>query len=161
MKSQRTNMHGIKVVLFTLFLMAIVLFAHRANANIENGWSGSVSGGIPAITKESSTGKLFWCNQYGLLHKKCRVVDISSNGRIAIVNQPRPDANCPGGVWGIVDRLSGVAMTLYPGDKVSFAEYCRGNFKVGFVKPRKPNSLADVVMYFNDKPVDSLEYVTE
>ncbi|AFQ96650.1 hypothetical protein STRATTON_202 [Erwinia phage vB_EamM_Stratton] len=161
MKSYRTNAHAIKVILFTVFLMGIVLFAHQANANIENGWSGSVSGGIPAITKESSSGKPFWCNQYGLLHKTCRVTDISPSKRIAIVNQPRPDANCPNGVWGIVDRLSGVAMTLYPNDKVTFEEYCRGNFKVGFVHTRNPNSLADVVMYFNNKPVESLEYVTE
>lgn len=161
MRSIRISTHAVKVILFTLFLMGVVACARQANANVENGWSGSVSGGIPAITKESSTGKPFWCNQYGLLHKTCRVVDISPSERIAIVNQPRPDANCPKGVWGIVDRLSGVAMTLYPSDKVSFADYCRGNFKVGFVQSQNPNSLADVVMYFNNRPVESLQYVTE
>ncbi|MCW0329865.1 hypothetical protein [Pantoea ananatis] len=144
-------------------IAAAILITSPAQADIANGWSGSISGGIPAITRESSTGKLFWCNQHMVLRKACRIVDISASKRVAIVNQPKPEANCPNGLWGIVDRKSGTSRTVVPdnNNKVSFADYCRGNFRLGFVKTQDPNVLAKVVVYFNNKVVDSLEYIAE
>ncbi|AJJ09697.1 hypothetical protein CH64_1552 [Yersinia rohdei] len=162
---QNINTNLFRAIYCTSALIAFTasFMANQAHANIESGWSGSIQGGIPAITRESSSGKPFWCNQYGLLHKKCRVVDISPSKRVAIVNQPRPDANCPNGVWGIVDRESGIARSIVPDNhnKVTFEQYCRGNFNIGFVKTSNPNVLAKVVVYFNNQPVDSLEYATK
>ncbi len=152
-----------KFSITSLIAVVTILITSSAQADITNGWSGSISGGIPAITRESSTGKLFWCNQHMALKKACRIVDISPSKRVAIVNQPKPDANCPNGLWGIVDRESGISRTVVPDDnnKVSFEDYCRGNFRLGFVKTQNPNVLAKVVVYFNNKAVDSLEYIAK
>lgn len=162
---QNTNTNLCRTIYYASALIAFTsgFMANQAHANIENGWSGSIEGGIPTITRESSSGKLFWCNQRMVLTKACRIVDISPGKRVAIVNQPKPEANCPNGIWGIVDRESGIARTIVPDDhnKVTFEQYCRGNFKVGFVKTSNPNVLAKIVVYLNNQPVDSLEYSTK
>lgn len=160
-------MNFVKNAVMKMFVFAICLLTvggalslKNAHANITNGWAGSVAGGIPAITKESFDQSPFWCNQSLLLAKTCKVVAISASQRVALVNLPRPDANCPNGVWGLVDRESGQSVSIYPG-KVPFKEYCRGNYKVAFVKSTERGSLAKVVMYFNNKPIDSMDYIEE
>lgn len=62
---------------------------------------------------------------------------------------------------GGVDRSNGDAMELIPTAKISLEQYCSKAFSAGFVKPQNRKSLADVVMYYNGKPVGSFEYIEE
>ncbi|EOA3863524.1 hypothetical protein M5G05_23920 [Salmonella enterica] len=52
-------------------------------------------------------------------------------------------------------------MELIPTAKMSLEQYCSKAFSAGFVKPQNRKSLADVVMYYNGKPVGSFEYIEE
>ena len=120
-----------------------------------------VVGGIPAYTRDVKHNKPFWCNQYKLVRKMCEVVSQSENGRVAIVRMVPTDWKCPNGIWGVVDRSNGDAMELVPTAKMSLEQYCSKAFSAGFVKPQNRKSLADVVMYYNGKPVGSFEYIEE
>ena len=62
---------------------------------------------------------------------------------------------------GVVDRSDGDAMELVPAAKMSLEQYCSKAFSAGFVKLKNRKSLADVVMYYNGRPVDSFEYLEE
>ena len=132
-----------------------------AHADVFGGFQGAIKGGIPAYTRDVKHNKPFWCNQYKLVRKMCEVVSQSENGRVAIVRMVPTDWKCPNGIWGVVDRSNGDAMELVPAAKMSLEQYCSTAFSAGFVKPRNRKSLADVVMYYNGKPIDSFEYLEE
>ncbi|ORG45683.1 hypothetical protein [Salmonella enterica] len=130
-------------------------------AHADGGFQGAIKGGIPAYTRDVKHNKPFWCNQYKLVRKMCEVVSQSENGRVAIVRMVPTDWKCPNGIWGVVDRSNGDAMELVPTAKMPLEQYCSKAFSAGFVKPQNRKSLADVVMYYNGKPVGSFEYIEE
>ncbi|EDL9821098.1 hypothetical protein CSU72_04490 [Salmonella enterica subsp. enterica serovar Infantis] len=130
-----------------------------AHADEFSGFQGSISGGIPAYTRTiNQNDKPFWCNQYKLLRKECRVVDVTPNGRVAIVQRPG-DETCPGGWWGAVDRHNGDAIWFIPTRKeLSSQKACSKAFRVGFVQPSAANVIAAVAMYYGTDTISTIEY---
>ena len=151
------------IPLYLLLPVAIAagILSCPAHADVFGGFQGAIKGGIPAYTRDIKHNKPFWCNQYKLVRKMCEVVAQSENGRVAIVRMVPTTWKCPNGIWGVVDRSNGDAMELIPAAKMSLEQYCSKGFSAGFVKPQNRKSLADVVMYYNGKPIDSFEYLEE
>ncbi|EBX7331776.1 hypothetical protein DS513_09365 [Salmonella enterica subsp. enterica serovar Sandiego] len=157
-------MQQVKRIFHCYMLLSTVLagfISLSAHADVFGGFQGAIKGGIPAYTRDIKHNKPFWCNQYKLVRKMCEVVAQSENGRVAIVRMVPTTWKCPNGIWGVVDRSNGDAMELIPAAKMSLEQYCSKAFRAGFVKPRNRKSLADVVMYYNGKPIDSFEYLEE
>lgn len=152
-----------RIFLYLLFPVAIAagMLFRPTHADVFSGYQGSIKGGIPAYTRDVKHNKPFWCNQYKLVRKICEVVSQSENGRVAIVRMVPTTWKCPNGIWGVVDRTNGDAMELIPAAKMSLEQYCSKAFSAGFVKSQNRKSLADVVMYYNGKPIDSFEYLEE
>lgn len=161
MKCNNVNRHLVKVVLFTVLLMAVVvgLRISKARADEFSGFQGSINGSIPAYTRTINLNdKPFWCNARKLLKKQCRVVDISFNGRVAIVHRPG-DKDCPGGWWGAVDRHNGDALWLIPNrDELSVEKICSKDFRAGFVQRPDTKTLASIAMYYGMETIKTIDY---
>ncbi|QVW55291.1 hypothetical protein pEaSNUABM29_00251 [Erwinia phage pEa_SNUABM_29] len=160
MKSTRViNRHLAKLVLFTALLMAIVgaVSVQQAHADEFDGYQGTLNGGIPAVTRNLSTGKLFACNQYLVMHKRCSVASISPDGDYAIVHIVG-DNTCPNGMYGLINRNTGMSIPVIPKkSSASAQQICHGNFKVGFIRSEASSGGYAMAMYYNNNTVETLQ----
>ncbi|HHS7556460.1 TPA: hypothetical protein ACTPQ1_004754 [Salmonella enterica] len=156
MKSIRiVNRYLVKVVLFTALLMVIVggLSIQQANASIFDSVQGTLNGGIPAVTRNVKSGKLFQCNQNLVMRKKCAIVDISPDGAYAIVKIPG-ETGCPAGGWGVINRSTGDSLYAVPGiQRLSTEKVCSAGYKVGFIQSSESPHGYGLAMYYNNKAI--------
>ncbi|AWN08839.1 hypothetical protein MLDJOKPK_00259 [Salmonella phage SPAsTU] len=160
MKSIRTvNRYLVKVVLFTVLLMIIVgsFTIQQAHADEFDGYQGTLNGSVPAVTRNVATGKLFSCNAYLVLHKRCSVTSVSPDGNYALVHIVG-DSTCPNGMYGLINRNTGNSLSVIPKKSSANAQQiCRGNFKVGFVRSESSFGGYAMAVYYNNKTVETLE----